>query len=62
MRRTWSVCAGRLAGKLTSEPRYLRFLLASRATDRVFVLTLVRLLLAYRIGSTRYCLLVFNKG
>ena len=27
VRRTWYVCAGRLAGKLISKPRYLRFLL-----------------------------------
>ena len=61
VRRTWYVCAGRLAGKLISKPRYLRFLLDSRATDRIFILTLLRLLLAYRTGSMRYCLLVFDK-
>jgi tocopherol O-methyltransferase len=59
--RTWSVCAGRLAGKLISQPRYLRFLLNPRATDRVFILTLLRLLLAYRTGSVRYGLMVFEK-
>jgi tocopherol O-methyltransferase len=62
VRRTWYVCAGRLAGKLISRPRYLRFLLDSRATDRIFILTLLRLLLAYRTGSMRYCLLVLDKG
>jgi tocopherol O-methyltransferase len=61
VRRTWYVCAGRLAGKLISKPRYLRFLLDSGATDRIFILTLLRLLLAYRTGSIRYCLLVFDK-
>ena len=61
VRRTWYVCARRLAGKLISEPRYRRFLLDRRATDRVFALTLLRLLLAYRTGSMRYCLLVFDK-
>ena len=34
-----TVGAGRLAGKLISKPRYLRFLLDSRATDRIFILT-----------------------
>jgi tocopherol O-methyltransferase len=61
VRRTWSVCAGRLAAKLISQPRYLRFLLNPRATDRVFILTLLRLLLAYRTGSMRYGLMVFEK-
>lgn len=61
VRRTWSVCAGRLAGKLISQPRYWRYLLDSHATDRVFILTLLRLLLAYRTGSMRYCLLAFDK-
>lgn len=61
VRRTWYVCAGRLAGKLISKPRYLRFLFDSRATDRMFILTLLRLVLAYRTGSMRYCLLVFDK-
>ena len=61
VRRTWSVCAGRLAGKLVSEPRYLRFLLDARATDRAFAVTVLRLLLAYRTGAMRYCLLVFDK-
>jgi tocopherol O-methyltransferase len=61
VRRTWYVCAGRLAGKLISKPRYLHFLLDSRATDRIFILTLLRLLLAYRTGSMRYGLLVFEK-
>ena len=62
VRRTWHVCAGRLAAKLISKPRYLRFLFDSRATDRMFILTLLRLVLAYRTGSMRYCLLVFDKA
>lgn len=61
VRRTWSVCAARLAGKLVSEPSYRRFVLDARATDRVFALTVLRLLLAYRTGAMRYCLLVLDK-
>ena len=53
VRRTWSICAARLAGKLVSEPSYRRFLLDARATDRVFALTVLRLLLAYRTGAMR---------
>ncbi len=61
VRRTWTVCARRLAGKLASDPRYFRFLHDRRATDRIFALTLLRLLVAYRTGSMRYGLLTFSK-
>jgi tocopherol O-methyltransferase len=61
VRRTWSICAKRVAGKLFSDPRYARFLLASGAANRIFALTLLRLLLAYRTRSMRYGLLLFAK-
>ena len=61
VRRTWSVCARRLLGRLATDPRYGRYLLDRRATDRVFALTLLRLLLAYRIGAMRYGLMVFER-
>ncbi|MFL5337874.1 MAG: class I SAM-dependent methyltransferase [Geminicoccaceae bacterium] len=60
--RTWSICTRRLAGKLATEPRYRRFLLDRHASDRNFALTLFRLLLAYRTGSMRYCLMVFDRS
>ena len=59
--RTWWVCAYRLAAKLATERSYLRHLLDPRAGDRVFALTLLRLLTAYRIGSMRYGLFVFDR-
>ena len=59
--RTWSVCARRVLGRLATDPRYRRYLLDRRATDRVFALTLLRLLLAYRTGSMRYGLMVFER-
>ncbi|MGD9511917.1 MAG: cyclopropane-fatty-acyl-phospholipid synthase family protein [Geminicoccaceae bacterium] len=59
--RTWWVCACRLAGKLATERSYLRHLLDPRASDRVFALTLLRLLTAYRTGSMRYGLFVFDR-
>ena len=55
-----SVCAG-FSGKLVTEARYRRFLLERSAENRVFALTLARLLLAYRTRSMRYCLLVLRK-
>jgi tocopherol O-methyltransferase len=59
--RTWSVCARRVLARIATDPRYLRYLLDRRATDRVFALTLARLMLAYRTGSMRYGLLAFAR-
>ncbi len=60
VRRTWLLCLRRVAGKLATDGRYRRFILAASA-NRVFGLTLLRLLIAYRTGSMRYCLFVLRK-
>ena len=60
VRRTWWICTTRLLGKLLSDGRYRRFLRAASA-NRVFAVTPLRLLAAYRTGSMRYCLLVAQK-
>lgn len=57
VRRTWALCARRLGYKLATQPRYARHLLDPRRANRVFALTLIRLLLAYRTGAMRYCLM-----
>ncbi len=62
VRRTWWICLRRVAGKIATEARYRRFLLERSAENRVFALTLVRLLAAYRTRSMRYCLLVLRKS
>jgi tocopherol O-methyltransferase len=61
VRRTWSICARRLLGKILTQPRYLRFLFDGLSSNRIFALTVLRLLVAYRTGSMRYCLMVFRK-
>jgi tocopherol O-methyltransferase len=61
VRRTWWVCARRFAWKLAADPRYARFLLDRGGGNRVFALTLLRLLVAYRTGSMRYGLMVLAK-
>jgi tocopherol O-methyltransferase len=60
--RTWSLCLQRGAGKILSDKRYLRFLLDASASERIFALTMVRLLLAYHLGVMRYGLLVLRKS
>ncbi|MBW4025067.1 MAG: methyltransferase domain-containing protein [Proteobacteria bacterium] len=61
VRRTWAICLRRVLGKIATEARYRQFLLERSAENRVFALTLVRLLAAYRTRSMRYCLLVLRK-
>ena len=61
VRRTWSICARRLLGKMLTQKRYLRFLFDGASSNRVFALTVLRLLLAYRTGSMRYCLMIFAR-
>jgi tocopherol O-methyltransferase len=62
VRRTWTICLRRVVGKVATDARYRRFLLERSAENRVFALTLGRLLLAYRTRSMRYCLLVLQKA
>lgn len=62
VRNTWWICTRRALGALTMKPRYLRFLLNPAATDRIFALTLFRIMIAYRTRSMRYCLFVFQRG
>ncbi len=59
--RTWSVCLSRSLRRLATDRRYRRFLLHGGAPDRVFAITLFRLLLAYRTGAMRYAVLTVAK-
>ena len=59
--RTWSICIQRVLGKFMTRQRYVRFLLNSDATNRVFAVTLLRIMMAYRTGAMRYCVLVFTR-
>jgi tocopherol O-methyltransferase len=59
--RTWWLCLRRGAGKVVSDRRYRRFLLDGAASERIFAVTMVRLLLAYRLGAMRYGLMVLRK-
>jgi len=59
--RTWTICAQRLFKQLFVDPRYIKMLLNPRKADRIFALTLFRLIAAYRTKSMRYCVLVYRK-
>ena len=59
--RTWWICAKRLTTHLITQPRYLKFLLDRAQPNRIFAVTLFRLLSAYRTRSMRYCILTLSK-
>ncbi|HEY4041778.1 MAG TPA: hypothetical protein VGM32_08020, partial [Rhodopila sp.] len=59
--RTWAICIRRMLGKFFTQPRYVRLLLNGEATNRIFALTMMRILIAYRTRSMRYCVLVFRR-
>lgn len=54
VKRTWTLCATRFAGKVIRDPRYLRFLVDRGQPNRIFALTLFRILAAFGTGAMRY--------
>jgi tocopherol O-methyltransferase len=61
VRRTWAICLRRILLGLIIRPRYVRFLLDHRRQDRIFLLTMPRLWLAFATGSFRYGLFTAHK-
>jgi tocopherol O-methyltransferase len=61
VRRTWTICARRLAVRIATDPAYRRYLLDGRSRNRAFALSLARLAAAYRTGAMRYGILVADK-
>ena len=59
--KTWWICLRRVAARLLTTPRYWRFLLDQREQNRVFILTLPRLILAYRTKAMRYSVRVYRR-
>lgn len=61
VRRTWGICARRVAAKLYTDARYRRYLLDSSSSDRAFLKSIFRVMVAYRTGAMEYGLLVAKK-
>lgn len=59
--RTWPIVIRRTFLRLASRPHYLRYLLSTRSTNRIFLVTMFRLWIAYRTGAIRYCLFKAHK-
>jgi tocopherol O-methyltransferase len=60
--RTWALCLLSAGKGILTEPSYRDFLLDRDNPDRTFALTLMRILLAYRLGSMRYGLFVARRA
>jgi tocopherol O-methyltransferase len=58
--RTWTICALRLLKALLVDSETRR--LALRARNRIFVLSIPRLILAYRTGAMRYGIFTLSKA
>ncbi|MDB5717555.1 MAG: methyltransferase, cyclopropane fatty acid synthase [Sphingomonas bacterium] len=61
VRRTWTICAARFAARLLTDTRYMRLIASRRTRNRRFLLSVPRLILAYRTGAMRYGVLVIDK-
>lgn len=61
VRRTWTLCARRFAGRLLRDPAYRRLLGRNGARNRAFARSVPRLILAYRTGAMRYGIFTFGK-
>lgn len=58
VRGTWGICLRRAVRRFWSDPTARGFLLSAASRNRVFLLTMARIWLAYRTGAMRY--LVFR--
>ncbi|WP_313801768.1 class I SAM-dependent methyltransferase [Sphingobium sp.] len=62
VRRTWTICLRRFAGRMVTDPALRRLALSRKTRNRSFILSLPRLILALRTGAMRYGIFVWEKG
>ncbi len=61
VKKTWAICAGRLARKLVVDPTYRSFILLAPSSEKIFALTLLRLWLAFENGAMKYWIFLAEK-
>lgn len=61
VRRTWTICARRFAARVATDGDLRRYLRSGASRNRVFALTLVRLIVAYRTGAMRYGVMIARR-
>jgi hypothetical protein len=54
VRKTWSICLGWVLRNVFRRRDYTQFLFSAAARNRVFLMTMVRIWLAYILGAMRY--------
>ncbi|MBL7038159.1 MAG: class I SAM-dependent methyltransferase [Pirellulaceae bacterium] len=62
VRKTWRICARRVLALLLTSRDAWRFLLKRQSADSIFLVTVWRILMAYRTGAMRYGLFVMEKS
>jgi tocopherol O-methyltransferase len=62
IRRTWSICARRLAMKFVTDAHFRAMIADPELRDRIFLLTVVRLMIALRTGAMRYGIFTWQRG
>jgi tocopherol O-methyltransferase len=62
VRRTWTICLRRLAGRVFTDRDIRRLALSPTTQNREFILSLPRLILALRSGAMRYGVFTWAKG
>ena len=61
VKKTWPICALRFFTGLCRKPAYARFLFNRHRRNRIFALTMLRIWLAYNIGTMRYGIFTADK-
>jgi len=59
--KTWRICLRRFLGKVLVDPSYLRYIFDPAMSERIFAVTVLRILAAYRLGAMQYGLLIARK-
>jgi tocopherol O-methyltransferase len=61
VRKTWWICARRLLWKLATKRKYRNALLDRNKSNRIFALTLLRIIAAYQTGAMQYGVFQISK-
>lgn len=61
VRKTWTICARRFVAKLLTDLDYVKLVTSGKTRNRIFALSVPRLMLAYRSGAMRYGVFAFDK-
>jgi tocopherol O-methyltransferase len=61
VKKTWAICAKRLAQKVANDASYRKFLMNAEAKDRIFAVTLLRIMAAFEMKAMKYWVFAAEK-